>query len=261
MDWDMCNPRRVRVRATRHIQQAWEQEIRRRATRTGQAVGEARIREPLGATVGAPALVALSSVLAAAPGWELRDDTFRHEIDGGLVVYHPATRELEIIATVVGVVEAAGEASVTVRGEVADTVEAEGVGVFYDDNWGGITEEDAERAAQQDAESALDDAGVRRVQQARQAADDLEGTAVQAQADERASAALTEATAARAEELRREAAARLTAVGIHGRNVFHQALAAAYRDAILAYARSRSADRISCTDRDGVIEIEFELQA
>lgn len=256
----MCNPRRVRVRATRQLAQAWEQEVRRQVTRSGQAVGEARVREPLGASVGAPALVALNSVLADAPGWEQHDGTFRHEIDGGRVVYHPLTRELEIVATAIDDVEVSGEASVTVRGEVADTVEAEGVGTYYDDNYGGITRADAQRAAQQDAERALDTTGRQRIQQAQQTADELEGSAVAAQAEARAAAALAEATAARADELRRDAAARLSAVGIHGRNLFHQALAVAYRDAILAYARSRRADRISCTDQDGVVEIEFELQ-
>ncbi|MBA2324629.1 MAG: molecular chaperone DnaJ, partial [Pseudonocardiales bacterium] len=38
----MCNPRRVRVRATRQLAQAWQHEVRRSATRIGTAVGEAR---------------------------------------------------------------------------------------------------------------------------------------------------------------------------------------------------------------------------
>ncbi len=199
-------------------------------------------------------------MLADTPGWEQHDGTFRFEFDGGRVVYHPQTRELEIVATAVDDVEVSGEASVTVRGEVADTVEAEGLGTYYDDNYGGITRTDAELTAQREAERALDATGRQRIQQAQQSADELEGSAVQAQAEARATTALAEATATRAEELRRDAAARLSAVGIHGRNLFHQALAVAYRDAILAYARSRRADRISCTDHDGVVEIEFELQ-
>jgi FtsH ternary system domain X2 len=256
----MCNPRRVRVRATRQLAAAWDHEVRRQVHRTGQATGEARVREPLEASVGGPALAALAAVLAATPGWERVGDTFVHRLDDGYVIYHPLTRELEIVATASAAVEASGEVTRTVRGEVSGAVEAEGVGMYYDDNWGGVTETDARRVAAQRAEEALDAAARERAQQARDAADEREGAAVGAEAEQRAAAALAEAAAARAEELRGDAAARLAAVGIHGRNVFHQALAAAYRDAILAFARSRRADRISCTDTDGVIDIEFELQ-
>jgi hypothetical protein len=84
---------------------------------------------------------------------------------------------------------------------------------------------------------------------------DLDAT-VGAQAD----AELARRTAARTDELRAEAARRLTAVGIQGRNAFHAVLAQAYREAILAYARQRGADRISCSEDGGVLEIEFEMQ-
>ena len=43
--------------------------------------------------------------------------------------------------------------------------------------------------------------------------------------------------------------------------MFHQALAEAYRDAILAYARSRRATGISWSEEDdGALNIEFELE-
>jgi FtsH ternary system domain X2 len=255
----MCNPRRIRVTATRNLAEAWQHEVRRQVRRTGQAVGEARIREPLGATLGAPTLAALVGVLANTPGWEERDDAFVHEVDGGYVRYDPATRELELVATATEDVEVAAEAAATTGGEVTATLEAEGVGTYYTDGWGGITPEDARRAAERGAAEALETATRLRLDQARREADEREGDAVLAEATARAGTALAEATAARAEQLRVDAVARLTAVGIEGRNLFHQALGTAYRDAILAYARSRGADALRCTESGGTVDIEFEL--
>jgi hypothetical protein len=260
MDSTVCNPRRVRVRATRQLAESWAHELRRQVTRTGQASGEARVREQLGSSVGGPALAALTAVLAVTPGWVRVDDTFVHQVDNGQVIYHPLTRELEIVATAMAEVEASGEVTRTVRGELSGNVEAEGVGVYYDDNWGGRTQEHAELDANRQAEAALDAIARERAQAARDAAEVAEGDALLSEAEERAARALAAVTAAREQQLRREATARLAAVGVQGRNIFHQALAGAYRDAILAFARSRRAEGIRCTDTDGVLDIEFELQ-
>ena len=258
----MCNPRRVRVRATRQLAQVWEHEVRRTVTRSGAAVGEVRVREPLASSIGAPALAALESVLAATPGWEHHeaDDTYRYRLDRGMVIYFPASRELEIVASVHEEVEVSAEAATRVGGDLVGAVEAEGEGRYYDDNWGGITREDAERAAHAAAQRALDDAAREREAQERSRAEDREGDAVAALAEERAAAALAAATADRAEQLRVIARSRLTAIGIQGRNVFNQALGQACSEAILAYARSRNAEAISRTERDGFVAIEFELQ-
>ncbi|AEH10001.1 hypothetical protein [Candidatus Protofrankia datiscae] len=256
----MCNPRRVRVRAARDLSDAWEQEVRRQVTRRGQATGDARIREPLTAGIGAPTLAALTGVLARTAGWERDGESFRHALDGGWLSYHPATRELEIVAEAVAEVTASGEASAVVRGQLAETVEAEGEGIYYDDNYGGRTQRYARREAARNAERAVDAQVEALLAAARQQADSAEGTAVEAAAAARADAALAEAAAARAEALRREAAKRLVTVGIQGRNIFHQALAGAYRDAILAYARARHAEGITWSENNGVLDIEFELR-
>ncbi|MPY58423.1 molecular chaperone DnaJ [Streptomyces spongiae] len=257
----MCNPRRVRVRATRELAHAWEQEIRRRVTRTGEAQGEARIREPLGESVGAPALAALPAVLARTPGWEQDEDgLFRHDLHGGSVVYDPATRELEISARVTATVTASGEAATSVRAEVHDTVEAEGEGMYYDDNWGGRTEEDATRDAHEDLERAFAAARGRRMDEERRRAEDREGEALDQQAAARADRAYAAAADARTAELRAAAEDSLFAVGVEGRNLFHRALAEAYRDALLAYARQRGAERLNVSETDGVLEIEFDLR-
>jgi hypothetical protein len=55
----MCNPRRVEGTATRQIRESWEREVRRLAEVGTDLTGEARIRQALDDSVGAPALLAL----------------------------------------------------------------------------------------------------------------------------------------------------------------------------------------------------------
>lgn len=256
----MCNPRRIRVRATREVALAWEQEVSRRAVRTGRATGEARVREALSGSVGRPTLAALAAVLGRTKGWEEDGDRFRHEIDGGYVAYWPESAELEIVAVMSAEVEASGEATETVRGEVTGTLEAEGRGTYFDDEWAGRDEATARREAEQAAEAALRRAADERVRQAREQATVGANGAVEETAARRAEDALAEATGAREPELREQAQARLAAIGVLARNLFHRALADAYRDVLMAYARSRGADGIKCSESGGVLEIEFEVE-
>lgn len=257
----MCNPRRIRVRATRELAEAWEQEVRRTVTRQGQAIAEARVREPLDSSVGAPTLTALVTVLSQTEGWEQDEEgVFRHELAGGYITFDPDSRVLEIVARASAEVRSVGEAVATVQAELSGTVEGEGVGTYYDDGWRRNTRETAQRDAEHSLERSLAEAARLRRAQVRQDTDREAGGAVQEQAEQEADAAFAAASASRAAELRQRAAASLVAVGIEGRAVFHSALAQAYRDAILAYARARHAENIQCRDGGDVLEIEFEMQ-
>ncbi len=256
----MCNPRRIHVTASAQLAEAWEHEIRRVATRSGDAMAEARLLEPLDATIGAPVLVMLERALAGTEGWEQDGDSFRYTLDGGYLAYHADTQELEIVAQAAERVDVEVAAVETAHGEVAEHIEVRGTGTYYDDGYGGITEDDARRAAHADAQSNLELERQRVLAQAREQAEALRAVEVEASAAAQAEAEWARRTAQRAEELRGLAVQRLTALGIEGRNVFHRALAMAYRDAITAYAQSRGAENFSCTERDGVVEIEFEMQ-
>jgi hypothetical protein len=257
----MCNPRRIRVRATREFAEAWEQEVLRQATRSGSVSGEARVRESFADSVGGPTLTALTMVLTEREGWdEFPDGTFRHQLDGGLITFDPATRELEIVASVTATLSVTEEASAVVTAEVSDTVEAQGEGVYYDDGWRGITAEDARRTAEEKAERSIAQVLRQRLQRARRDADTAAGEQVGRAAAARAEAAFAAAATVRGTELRREATDRLRGVGTQGRALFHAALGEAYRDAILAYARSRRASNVRHSERNGVLDIEFELE-
>jgi hypothetical protein len=257
----MCNPRKVVVTAGRELAVAWEHEVRRVATRSAGATGEARVREELDASIGAPVLTMLERVLDGAEGWQRLDDSFRYELDGGYLEYHVDSRSIEIVARASDMVDVEVSTSTVMRGEISETIEASGIGRYYDDEWGGVTAADAQVAAERDAAANLEARRHEVLDAARNAAEAERARELEAAVGAQADAELAARTAEREAELRAEAARRLTAIGIQGRNVLHQALALAYRDAILAYARVRGAERLSVSEQGGVVDIEFELRA
>ncbi|MBG0562558.1 molecular chaperone DnaJ [Actinoplanes aureus] len=257
----MCNPRRIDVTATQHLREAWEHEVRRAATISGAATGRARIVESLDTTLGAPTLAALAQTLDRADGWVLDGDVYRYEMAGGYVAYHTDTCELEIVAVLAEELSATGEASRTVSGEVDRDIEASGSGIHYDDNWGGITEDDARREAERQAQRNLSAAREEALSAAQTAAAAEHLADLDASARAAATAELDRLVGERSAQLNEAAAESLAAIGVRGRNEFHRVLAEAYREAVLAYARVRGADSVHVVESDGVLEIEFEIQA
>jgi hypothetical protein len=258
---NMCNPRRIRVRASRTLTDTWERQVRRVVGRQGRVAADARVTESLAATIGAPALMALASVLDTAEGWERDGDVYRFDLDGGHVLIDTGSWELQIVASAEADVEVVADATVAVLSEISERVDAEGTASYYTDGYGGHTRERALELAREEAQRAVEEEFGTRVASARARAE-AEGTArAEAEAAEQADRRLSEASAVRHEELRREAERRLTLIGAQGRGAFNQVLGQAYRDSILAYARARGAERISCSEESGVLDIEFEIPA
>jgi hypothetical protein len=256
----MCNPRQIQVQATRRLAEAWDHEVRRQVNLQGTAVGRAAVRERLAGNVGAPVLAALEHVLANLDDWRETDDGFRHDLDNGYVLYRPDTGELEIVAELAADVDATGTAIATVRAAVDEELTADGSARYYDDEWGGYTEERARGLAGENAQRALDEAASERRAQAGAVAaaaveDDVAGRAAR-EAEE----TLRRLTTDRGIQLERAAAELLAETGVQARIAFNQALAQAYRDALLAYARSRRAQNLRTSRNGGVLSVQFEME-
>jgi len=259
----MCNPRRIEVTLTRQVQEAWEREVERAAEVADTLTGEARIRQPLDAALGGPALMALQTLLANGfEGWtEDPDGSYRHPVEGGYVVYHPDERELEIVATVHEEVRETGSARERLSGAWEGEVETKGEGRYYDDGHGGHTEEKARRDAEKAAESTIADTVQERLAAEAEAAERDREVELTRQAEADARRRLEERAEALAPELQRRARERLEAVGIRGRQAFHRLLAHAYRDALVSLARRRGvANRdIVTNETDEYLELDFML--
>jgi hypothetical protein len=257
----MCNPRRVTTTLTRDLAEAWRREVSRAVELRTRVAGEARIRQPLEASIGTPALRALQVALAAeGSGWTAVDEGFRRDVEGGYVVYLIDERALEIVAVQEDEVQARGEASGILTGEIREQISGQATATSYDDGWGGWTAERAEQEARRLAEQQLDETTRRRIAQAQRDAEVEQDPALRAQAEAAARAELERAVRERQVTLAREARQRLEAVGLRCRQVFHASLAQAYREAILAYARNHGAQNISCREEGDTLEIEFHVQ-
>jgi hypothetical protein len=257
----MCNPRRIVVTATRDLSEAWQHEVARTVRMTGRAVGSARIRQPIGASLGTPARRALDAAFATGiPGWTAVDEGFRHEVEGGYVVYHPDDQTLEIVATCETEIAVEGRAAQQIRGVVQGAIRAEGVSTIYDDGWGGRTEAVGHNEATARANELLDRERQKKLEEARRDAEAGIANAVEGSARDAAAANLQNEAARREAELARQATARLDAVGARCRAAFHDVLARAYRDALLAYARRQNAEVVECRDENGVLSVELRVR-
>lgn len=257
----MCNPRRIRVQASHQLVEAWNHEVRRQVTLHGEAVGRAQVRQPLGSMLGGPVLATLERVLEEHDGWRDVPEGFRHDVDGGYVVYHIDSRELETVAELRAQVSAGHEATTQVSGVVEELLQVEGEGRYYDDGWGDRTETTARRDAERDAGRRLEQAAAERIGTARVEAEASAQEETEARARAAAQVALAEASSAAQADLERTAAQRLELVGARVQEAFNAVLTMAYRDAILAYARSRRAQGLEVSRADGVLRIEFEMEA
>ncbi len=256
----MCNPRRVTIRATRRLAEAWDQEVRRQVTLHGEAVGRCAVRHALDASLGRPVLAQLERFLERSPEWTPVADGYRHDVEGGYVYFDVVRHELEIVAEVREAIQARGEGVITLNNTLDESAEAEGTGRYYDDGYHGLTEAVGREEAQRAAERALDEAADRRRRQVELAAEADAEAGVLERATEAAQGSLAAAAARREAELNQAASGEMSAVGIQARAVFHQALAHAYRDAVLTYARRRGAEGMRVSENDGLIDIEFEME-
>ncbi|MEU1626685.1 hypothetical protein ABZ746_15430 [Streptomyces sp. NPDC020096] len=264
----MCNPRRVRVRASSRLTRMWQEELTRTGRATAEVMGEACLRQEFGNLLGEPARRAFEAALGADVRWTWRDDAYWLELDGGRVAYYPDTGEIEMTAQLTDVVTAEGTASRTIEGTVNAEATAERTGRYYDDSWAGLSKSVAERTARQEAETAAEQEAAqqaaRQEEQERLAAQrqlDANRAALDAEAARDAERRLADPTQRRRDELSRDAAQRLADARTDFLRPVHEVLAAAYRDAIVEYARANGAEHLTVADEDGVLSVQFEMEA
>jgi hypothetical protein len=257
----MCNPRRVTVSVTHDINEEIQREVARTATLSARVSGEHRVLIPVGTRMTARLRAALETVLTRGlPGWTAADGAFRHEVRGGYVIYHPDTAELEVVAVRESDISADGAATRQVTVQYQDSLQAEGEGWHYDDNYGNKTPEDAAREAEANANKLIE----RRVREATEgvaaAAERAAAAEVEEDARRNARANLDERAAAERARLRQEAAASAQVVGVRAQQTFGAALAEASREAIVRYARENGGEIVANRENGGQIELEIRMQ-
>jgi hypothetical protein len=262
----MCNPRRVRVQATRKIAEAWRAEIKQAATARGDVSSEARLVQSIADLLPPPARAAFEQAMQVSPEWVWVDGEYRRTVPGGITVYQPDTGELEIVVKLSVAVEAVGTAMLVATGEVADEVSAEATGVYYDDAWRGKSREAAANRAQATADSKVKELADKRTAALKREAEEAARHELNARSDEAAAEARRSAErqlTLQASELQGgldgQAAQQLEAVQAETLKGIFQLVATGYSAALQAYAAEHG-ENLQVSEEDGVIAIQFELE-
>ncbi|WP_433830891.1 hypothetical protein ACQP2E_12060 [Actinoplanes sp. CA-015351] len=260
----MCNPRRIRVRASRQLAEAWRAEVTRTAQASDTATGEARLTQPLGRQLPGPVRQRLVDLLRATPGWRVVDGALRREMPGGYVEYRPDTGEVAIVARVTAEFTVEASATRADSGEAQGTADAEFEASYYTDGYAGRTKAVAEREANEKAgqdatvqarENALRNAEAERaaaLQRLQEAAADIDE-----EARARALAAIEEERARREADARNEAALLAQTYQQDYLREINLPLAQAYRDILVAHAQRVGAGGLTVQENGDFIDIQF----
>lgn len=263
----MCNPRRVRCRAARKIAEAWRAEIEQAATARGDVTAEARLVQPIADLLPPPALRAFEQAMQASAEWEWTDGEYRQAVPGGHTAYRPDLGELEIVVQLSTEIEATATATVVKEGEVTDEVEAEATGSYYSDGYAGQTKEKAQRRAQAAADAKAEKEAAQRQEWLKAQAEETARYQLKEQTKEAAEQArrsaerqLTEQAVVAQQDLDAQASKRLDEVQDEALRGVFALVAAGYSAALQQYALANG-ENLQVSEDDGVIEIQFEMEA
>lgn len=259
----MCNPRRIRVQATRRIAEAWQAEIEQAATAHGDVTSEARLVQSIGDLLPPRARTAFEQAMRSAPDWEQADGEYRRTVPGGHISYRPETGELEIVIRLSVAIEEVATATLVESGEVTDEVTANASSVYY----GNSNAKYARQRAQETADAQVEEMAARRTAALKHQAEEAARHALNertGEAAEQARRTAEERLTTRAEEMRpdldQQAGDRLQAVREETLKGIFQLVAAGYSAALQAYA-AENGENLQVSEEDGVISIQFEVEA
>ena len=263
----MCNPRRIRVQATRKIAEAWRAEIEQAATATDDVASEARLAQSITDLLPPQARQAFEQAMQVSADWEWVDGQYRRTVPGGHITYQPDSGELEIVIRLEVAIEAVGTATLIAQGEVTDEVEAEATSTYYTDGYAGRTKAFAARQAKEAADAKAEKLAEERrealkAQAEESARHELNQRTEEAAAEARRSAErqLTLQAAELRSDLDQRASQQLEAVQSETLKGIFQLVAAGYSSALQAYALENG-DNLQVSEEDGVIQIQFEVES
>ena len=262
----MCNPRRVMVHLTETIEAAWRETVTRNAQATGQVQELARLTAdiPLDAEMGDLALAMMERLMRGEyegyDAWEEdAEGNFRRQLDQVTLVYTPGSHQLVIESRLTELITAEAEAAADAAGFTVGEVAVEAVGRYYEDGWGGRTEERARREAQTEADRRLAEA--RDALHREQHAGELAAAAAQAEAEAatRAAAALDAARAETRAALRQQLQVVMAEAQEQVYLTMNRLVGEAYRLSLIEMAL-QNGGRVVSDERNGaVINLELEL--
>ena len=262
----MCNPRRVMIQLSRAIEEAWRTTVEQTARAQAEVEQTARITVdiPLGDEMGDLALEMLERLLRGEfpdyAAWQ-RDELGQYRRDLGEVtlLYQPGSRQLLVEARLAESISAEVRAAAEVSGFTVGEVAVEAVAGYYEDGWGGRTEERAQAEAQADGARKLAEA-VEALHRSRHA-DEL--AEAESQAREQAERLAAAELAQRQADMRNALRTRLQGIMANAqervRHTVNQLAGESCRHALIHLVQENGG-RVLSDERSGsVINLELEL--
>jgi hypothetical protein len=264
----MCNPRRLEVRLTRAVTQAWEEQIARTARLAETITGEARTSVPLMDSFGEETREAFERAIASDRRWESIGGGYRINVDGGHAYYYPESGEIEIVISITDCIEVVEERLATLHEDVQRTVEATRQGTYYTDGYAGLHHDRVQADLTTQAERDLDEQARDQEQQllgeARQRVQEriaAEAARLQQEAEAAAAANLEARRQDFRAALEAEARARLEGVRASVMTHIHRLVG----EALVAMARAlaasgRAQNLVEHVDERGVVTLQFVME-
>ncbi len=262
----MCNPRKVMIHLARCIEQAWQRAVVQTAEASSGVAELARITAdvPLAEEMGDVVLEMLERVLDGEyeefEPWQ-RDSLgqYQRELEGVTLLYNPATRQLHIETRLEELVTVEARGAAEASGFTVGQAAVDAVGHYYNDGWGGRTEERALAEAQAEAESKLAQAveALHREQNL-EAIETAEAEAL-TQAEERVQQALVNRQVEVRAALRERLQITLAQAQERVNHVINRAVGEAYHQTLLRLVRENGGRVLVDEDTGSVINMELEL--
>lgn len=262
----MCNPRRVNIQLSRSVEEAWRQTVERTANVRGEVseMASIPIAIHLDDEMGELALQMLSRVIAEGfsgfPEWQQDDDgNYYHELDGVTLVFNPQTYQITMNALLSEEILGEARAAATASGVTVGDLTVEAIGRYYDDNWGGRTEEHAKQEAGRDAEMRMRQAILNLEKE--QHAEKLK--AAEDEAQEKAEIAARESLEQSQEEVREVIRVRLQSILAEAQEaaffVMNRAIGEAYRQTLQQLVLENGGNILLDEETGSMIRMEIEL--
>ncbi len=262
----MCNPRRVMIHVNRSIEQAWQTSVEQAARTEGEVRERARLHVdiPLAAEMGERALAMLERVVQGEFGdyqpWTRdHEGNYRRDLGAVTLVYRPGARDLIVEAALTEQISAEARAAAEASGFTVGEVATEAVGHYYDDGWGGYTEERARRDAEAEAERALATAIENLHRQQHAAELEAAETEARARAETRAAAELERVRTEMRQALRRRLQGILTESRDVIRHTVNRLVGETYSQTLMQVAWENGGRIVSDRRSGSVIDLELEL--
>lgn len=262
----MCNPRKVTINLSQCIAESWQKTIQAHAEGKEDVTEIAHITAEvaLDETLGELALDMLERVLAGefdgfAP-WE-KDEAgnYYYQLDQVRLQYQPVSHHLTLEAQLTSAIEATAHGAAQASGFTVGEVASEAVARYYDDGWGGQTEEQAKNQAKARAKQRLETAVEALHREQNAVAFESAEAEAEAEAQRVLNAKLATQKAEVRAALRDELQAMLATAQDKAQAIINQAIGEAYRQALRQLVLDNGGQIVVDEQTGTVINMELEL--